>query len=54
MRLAHGQFGVSWQIIPTPSASSSATDPEKANRVMNAMLKMTKIEIAELEQAAAG
>ena len=26
-------------------------DPEKAKRVMQAMLKMTKIEIAELEEA---
>jgi len=29
-------------------------DPAKANRVMAAMLKMTKIEIDELEKAYAG
>jgi predicted 3-demethylubiquinone-9 3-methyltransferase (glyoxalase superfamily) len=32
----------------------SDPDKEKANRVMGAMLQMKKIEIAELERAAAG
>ncbi len=49
------KFGVSWQIIPRQLGELLGDDDrEKANRVMNAMLKMTKIEIAELEQAAAG
>ena len=49
------KFGVSWQIIPRQLGELlGGEDHEKANRVMNAMLKMTKIEIAELEQAAAG
>ena len=49
------KFGVSWQIIPTALGELLGDpDREQANRVMNAMLKMTKIEIAELEQAAAG
>ena len=49
------RFGVSWQIIPTVLGELLGDpDREKANRVMNAMLKMTKIEIDELEQAAAG
>ena len=49
------RFGVSWQIIPTALGELLGDpDREKANRVMNAMLKMTKIEIDELEQAAAG
>ncbi len=49
------KFGVSWQIIPRQLGELLGDpDREKANRVMNAMLKMTKIEIAELEQAAAG
>ena len=49
------RFGVSWQIIPTALGELLGDpDPEKANRAMNAMLQMTKIEIAELEQAAAG
>ena len=48
------RFGVSWQIVPRQLGELLGDpDREKANRVMNAMLKMTKIEIAELEQAAA-
>jgi predicted 3-demethylubiquinone-9 3-methyltransferase (glyoxalase superfamily) len=48
------KFGLSWQIVPTvlPELLSDP-DQEKAQRVMAAMLKMGKIEIAELEQAAA-
>jgi predicted 3-demethylubiquinone-9 3-methyltransferase (glyoxalase superfamily) len=49
------KFGVSWQIIPAALPELLADpDQEKAQRVMDAMLKMKKIEIAELEQAAAG
>jgi predicted 3-demethylubiquinone-9 3-methyltransferase (glyoxalase superfamily) len=48
------KFGVSWQIIPTALGELLGdADPERANRAMNAMLQMGKIEIAELEQAAA-
>jgi predicted 3-demethylubiquinone-9 3-methyltransferase (glyoxalase superfamily) len=45
-------FGVSWQVIPTalPRLLQSE-DREKANRVMQAMLQMTKLDIAQLEQA---
>jgi predicted 3-demethylubiquinone-9 3-methyltransferase (glyoxalase superfamily) len=48
------KFGVSWQIVPT-ALPQLLTDPdrEKAQRVMAAMLKMGKIEIPELERAAA-
>jgi predicted 3-demethylubiquinone-9 3-methyltransferase (glyoxalase superfamily) len=48
------RFGVSWQIVPTRLVEL-LTDPdrEKAQRVMAAMLKMRKIEIDELERAAA-
>ncbi len=49
------KFGVSWQIIPRRLGELLGDeDEEKANRVMAAMLKMGKIEIAELEKAAAG
>jgi len=49
------RFGVSWQIIPKALGELLGDeDPERANRAMNAMLQMGKIEIAELEQAAAG
>jgi predicted 3-demethylubiquinone-9 3-methyltransferase (glyoxalase superfamily) len=47
------KFGVSWQIVP-PILMQLLADPdrEKAGRVMNAMFKMTKIIIADLEAAA--
>ena len=45
-------FGVSWQIIPTALGEMlNDRDPEKAQRVMRAMLRMKKIEIAGLKQA---
>jgi predicted 3-demethylubiquinone-9 3-methyltransferase (glyoxalase superfamily) len=49
------RFGLSWQIIPSilPRLLRDA-DREKAERAMNAMLQMKKIDIAELERAAAG
>jgi predicted 3-demethylubiquinone-9 3-methyltransferase (glyoxalase superfamily) len=48
------RYGLSWQIVPT-ALPRLLTDPdrEKAQRVMQAMLKMKKIEIDVLEQAAA-
>ena len=49
------KFGLSWQIIPSALGQLMGDpDPAKANRVMQAMLKMDKIEIAELEEAARG
>ena len=49
------RYGVSWQIVPKVLTQLiSDPDQEKAQRVMAAMLKMGKIEIAELERAAAG
>jgi predicted 3-demethylubiquinone-9 3-methyltransferase (glyoxalase superfamily) len=48
------RFGLSWQIAPTALPRLLADpDREKSQRVMAAMLKMGKIEIAELERAAA-
>jgi len=49
------RFGVSWQIVPTalPKLLGDA-DRERSQRVMQAMLGMKKIEIDELERAAAG
>jgi predicted 3-demethylubiquinone-9 3-methyltransferase (glyoxalase superfamily) len=48
------RFGLSWQIVPRrlPELLGDP-DREKSQRVMAAMLKMGKIEIEELEQAAA-
>ena len=46
------KFGLSWQIIPRALTEMLADkDPAKAHRVMQAMLRMKKIEIAGLEQA---
>lgn len=44
------KFGVSWQIIPK-KLSQLMTDTEKSNRVMQALLKMKKLDIATLETA---
>ncbi len=49
------KFGLSWQIIPTVLGEfMSDPDQEKAGRVMQAMLKMKKIDLAELEKAYKG
>ena len=47
------RFGLWWQIVPT-RLTELLRDPdrEKSQRVMQAMLSMGKIEIAELERAA--
>jgi predicted 3-demethylubiquinone-9 3-methyltransferase (glyoxalase superfamily) len=48
------RYGVTWQIVPTRLQELlSDPDPDKAKRAMDAMLKMKKLEIAELERAAA-
>ncbi len=47
------RFGLSWQIVPTRLGElMSAADPEARDRVMQAMQKMVKLDIAELEAAA--
>ncbi len=46
------KFGVSWQIIPTALGRLLGDpDPARAGRVMQAMLQMSKIDIAGLENA---
>lgn len=46
------KYGLSWQIIPTALGRlMSSPDRDKANRVMQAMLKMDKLDIATLERA---
>ena len=48
------RFGLSWQIVPTRLTELLADpDRERSQRVMKAMLGMRKIDIAELEAAAA-
>jgi predicted 3-demethylubiquinone-9 3-methyltransferase (glyoxalase superfamily) len=49
------RFGLSWQVIPTRMNELLADpDPERANRAMQAMLKMGKLIVADLEKAADG
>ena len=45
-------FGVSWQIIPRRFAELVGDpDPRKAKAVVEAMLKMVKLDVAKLEKA---
>jgi predicted 3-demethylubiquinone-9 3-methyltransferase (glyoxalase superfamily) len=47
------RFGLSWQIVPRRlDELLNDPDSERARRAMEAMLKMGKIEVAELEDAA--
>lgn len=47
------KFGLSWQITPTILTQLvSGPDKKKSGRVMQAMMKMKKIDIAKLEEAA--
>ena len=49
------RYGLSWQIIPTILGKLMGDkDPQKAGRVMKAMLQMTKIDIKQIEKAYAG
>lgn len=49
------KYGLSWQVVPNRMMELlSDKDKEKANRVMQAMMKMVKIDLPTLEKAAAG
>ena len=49
------RFGVSWQVVPTILVEMlQDKDPEKAQRVMGAMLQMKKIDIEALKRAYEG
>lgn len=49
------RYGLSWQILPTALGKlMSDPDPQKSRRVMEAMLKMDKIDSRKLEEAYAG
>ncbi len=46
------KYGLSWQIIPTALGElMSDPDPKKAGRVVQAMLKMNKIDVPTLQKA---
>lgn len=49
------KFGLSWQVVPTSiSKLLQASDPERSNRVMQALMQMRKIDIDILKQAYEG
>jgi predicted 3-demethylubiquinone-9 3-methyltransferase (glyoxalase superfamily) len=49
------KYGLSWQIVPEALPSLLGDpDPERSERAMQAMLKMKKLDIHEMERAAAG
>lgn len=49
------KYGVSWQIVPSILADiESGPDRARANRVMEAVLKMKKLDIRTIEKAARG
>jgi predicted 3-demethylubiquinone-9 3-methyltransferase (glyoxalase superfamily) len=49
------RWGLSWQVVPSALPRLLGhPDPEAAGRAMQAMMGMRKIDIAELERAAAG
>jgi predicted 3-demethylubiquinone-9 3-methyltransferase (glyoxalase superfamily) len=49
------KFGMAWQIIPKALGELLGDkDPQKSQRVMKAMMKMIKIDVAELKRAYEG
>jgi predicted 3-demethylubiquinone-9 3-methyltransferase (glyoxalase superfamily) len=49
------RYGLSWQVVPKALMEYlSDPDREKAGRVQQALLKMQKIDVSELDRAAAG
>jgi predicted 3-demethylubiquinone-9 3-methyltransferase (glyoxalase superfamily) len=49
------RFGVSWQVVPRAMTEFlQGSDPEGAARAMEAMLKMTKLDVAKLREAYEG
>lgn len=49
------RYGLTWQVIPTTLMKLMGDpDPGRAGRTVQAMMKMVKLDIAELERAANG
>jgi predicted 3-demethylubiquinone-9 3-methyltransferase (glyoxalase superfamily) len=49
------RFGLSWQVVPAGMEELFGdSDPERAKRAMEAMLKMRKLDLEELRRAADG
>ena len=46
------KFGLSWQVVPTILGKMmSDPDPTRANRVLQAVMGMIKLDIKQLEEA---
>ncbi len=46
------KYGLSWQIVPTMLGKLlGGNDPVKSDRMMQALMKMTKLDIADLQRA---
>jgi hypothetical protein len=55
LSISKDEYGGSWQVAPNVLPRRlSAPDPAKAGRVMEAMMQMKTLDIAELERAHAG
>ena len=48
------KYGLSWQVVPSGLGDLLRDNGEKSERVMAALLKMKKLDLAELEKAYAG
>jgi predicted 3-demethylubiquinone-9 3-methyltransferase (glyoxalase superfamily) len=48
------RFGLSWQVVPSMIGDWLTKDPESSNRVLQAVMRMTKLDIAELRGAYEG
>ena len=48
------RYGVSWQVVPSIMQDVVKEGGEKGDRVMSALLKMKKLDLAALRRAAAG
>jgi len=46
------KFGLSWQVVPEVMGDLMSGNAEKTGRVMKAMMKMTRLDIAALKKAA--
>ena len=48
------QFGLSWQVVPSALPKMMMDAGAKADRIMNAVMKMKKFDLAALQRASAG
>ena len=53
MRLVQGQMGGSWQITPRTLIEAVAAGGDEAKRAFDAMMDMTKVDVAAIEAAGA-